>query len=193
MNFRVLVLQIGIGCVSLATLLSAQKKTFAPANDVSFKISTASKTYRTGQSITLEYRVTNISQAPLFVPREWEVTCPGGPHLWGWLVDSSGKKIVPGFAGSCSATPQTIGERMSKEAVLLKPGGHLDGTFVFETRLFGELKPGVYKATASLSGWNQDKFIEAERDELARLASPFMTGEVLDSVRVTLIPASKSQ
>ena len=82
---------------------------------------------------------------------------------------------------------------MSKEAVLLKPGGHLDGTFVFETRLFGELKPGVYKATASLSGWNQDKFIEAERDELARLASPFMTGEVLDSVRVTLIPASKSQ
>jgi hypothetical protein len=190
-KFRALVLQVGIGCVFLATLLSAQKKTFAPANDVSFKIFTASKTYRTGQSITLEYRVTNISHAPLFVPREWEVTCPGGPHLWGWLVDGSGKQFMPGFAGSCSATPQTIGERMSKEAVLLKPGGHLDGTFVLVTNLFGGLKPGVYRAVASLSGWNQEKFTEPERAELARMASPFMTGEVLDSVRVTLIPRAK--
>jgi len=190
-KFRVFVLQVGMGCVFLAALLSAQRRTFAPAKDVSFKIATSSKTYRTGQSITLEYRVTNISHAPLFVPREWEVTCPGGPHLWGWLVDSSGKQFMPGFAGSCSATPQTIGERMSKEAVLLKPGGHLDGTFVFVTNLFGGLKPGVYKAVASLSGWNQDKFTEAERAELAGMASPFLTGEVLDSVRVTLIPPSK--
>jgi hypothetical protein len=98
---------------------------------------------------------------------------------------------MPGFAGSCSSISQTITERMSKEAVLLKPGGHLDGTFVFETKLSGGLKPGVYKAVASLSGWNQDKFTEPGRAELARMARLFMTGEVLDSVRVTLIPRAK--
>jgi len=80
---------------------------------------------------------------------------------------------------------------MSKEAVLLTPGGHLDGTFVFETKLFGGLKPAVYKTVASLSGWNQDKFTEAERAELTGIGRPFMTGEVLDSVSVTLIPPSK--
>jgi hypothetical protein len=73
---------------------------------------------------------------------------------------------------------------MSKEAVLLKPGGHLDGTFVFETRLFGDLKPGVYKVVGSLYGWDKDKFTEPERAELARMAKPFMTGKVLDSVRL---------
>ena len=191
MKFRILLLQVGIGCVFLAPLLSAQKKTFAPANDVSFKISTASKIYRTGQSITLEYRVTNISHAPLFVPREWEATCPANPHVWAWFEDSSGKQFGPGYGGSCFPRLQTISERMSKEAVLLKPGEHLGGTFVLETKLFGELKPGVYKAVASLSGWNQDKFTEPERAELAGMAKPFMTGRVLDSVRLTLMAPSK--
>jgi len=96
-KFRVLALQVAVGCVFLAPLLSAQKKTFAPANDVSFKISTASKTYRTGQSITLKYRVTNVSRAPLFVPREWEATCPANPHVWAWFEDSSGKQFMPGY------------------------------------------------------------------------------------------------
>src|ERR1700676_1672924 len=35
MDFRIRILQVGIGCVFLTTLLSAQKKTFAPASDVS--------------------------------------------------------------------------------------------------------------------------------------------------------------
>jgi hypothetical protein len=72
--------------------------------------------------------------------------------------------------------PQTVSERMSKEAVLLKPGEHLDGTFLLATDLFGRLKPGTYGVKAALSGWTEEKFTGAERFELARMASPFMTG-----------------
>jgi hypothetical protein len=187
---RVHILQAGIFCALLATLLVAQKQTFAPANDVSFKISTASTTCRAGESIALKYSVKNISNAPLFVPREWEAICPASPHLWAWFEDSSGKHFVPGYGGSCSGGPKTVSERMSKEAVLLKPGEHLDGTFLLDTKLFG-LKPGRYRVEATLSGWTEEKFTDAERSELTRMSSPFMTGEVPDSIRITLAPNTK--
>ena len=76
------------------------------------------------------------------------------PHLWAWFEDSSGKRFVPGYGGSCGCGgPKTVRERMSKEAVLLKPGEHLDGTFLLDTKLFGGLKPGVYRVEAALTGW----------------------------------------
>jgi hypothetical protein len=77
---------------------------------------------------------------------------------------------------------------MSKEAVLLKPGGHLDGTFRLDTKLFGGLKPGAYRIEAAFSGWVEEKFSETERSELAQMASAFMAGEALDSVRIKLTP-----
>ena len=52
---------------------------------------------------------------------------------------------------------------MSKEAVLLKLGEHLDGTFQMDTTLFGVLQPGAYRIEAVLSGWVKEKFTGAER------------------------------
>ena len=177
--------------ISEPASLVAQKETFVPASDVSFKISTGQTTWQAGQSITVLYTVKNISNAPLFVPREWEATCPANPHLWAWFEDSSGKHFVPGYGGDCSPSPQTIRVRMTKEAVLLKPGEHFDGTFLLDTKLFGGLKPGVYRVEAALSGWTEEKFTDAERSELRKIAGRFMAGEVSDSIRVTLTPSPK--
>jgi len=188
---RTRITQVGMSCVLLATSLLAQKETFVPASDVSFKISTDRSSYRAGEPITLKYKIKNISNTPLYVPREWEATCPASPHLWAWFENSSGKHFVPGYGGSCSSGPKTISERMSKEAVLLKPGEHLDGTFRLDTKLFGGLKPGAYRIEAALSGWTEVKFSDAERSELAQMASPFMTGEVPDSTSITLTGGAK--
>jgi hypothetical protein len=76
---------------------------------------------------------------------------------------------------------------MSKEAVLLKPREHFDGTFQLDSKLF-DLKPGGYRIEATLSGWTEEKFTDGERSELARMASPFLRGEVPDSVRIRLTP-----
>jgi hypothetical protein len=173
-----------------ASLMLAQKERFAPSSDVSFKISTVQTTWNADESITLKYSVKNISNAPLFVPRKWEASCPAAPHLWAWFEDKSGKHFVPGYAGSCGGGPKTVSERMSKEAVLLKPGEHLDGTFLLDPKLF-RLKPGAYRVEASLTGWVEEKFTEAERSELAKMAGPLMRGEVSDSIRITLTSSAK--
>jgi hypothetical protein len=185
------IVQAGTFCLLLTTSLVAQRETFVPATDVSFKISTDRSSYRAGELITLNYRIKNTSNGPLYVPREWEATWPASPHLWAWFEDSAGKHFVPGYGGDCSSTPKTISERMSKEAVLLKPGEHLDGTFRLDTKLFGGLKPGAYRIEAALSGWTEGKFSDTERSELARMASPFMTGEVPDAMSITLTTSTK--
>jgi len=74
--------------------------------------------------------------------------------------------------------------------VLLKPGEQLEGTFLLDPKLFG-LKLGAYRVEAALTGWDEEKFTDAERSELARMGSPFMTGEVPDSIRITLTPSTK--
>lgn len=181
---------LSTGYAALATSLVAQNATFVPPSDVSFKISAEQTSWRAGESITLKYIVKNISSTQLFVPREWTATCPASPHLWAWFEDSSGKHFVPGYGGDCSPSPQTIRERMTKEAVLLKPGEHLDGTFLLDPKLF-HLKPGIYRIEAALTGWDETKFTAAERSELARMVSPFMSGEVPDSIRITLIANTK--
>jgi hypothetical protein len=184
------ILRIGSICVLLTASVQAQKETFVPASDVSFKISTDHKTHRAGDKIILKYRITNISNASLYVPREWEVTCPASPHVWAWFENSSGQHFVPGFGGECSPSgaPKSVSERMAKEAVLLKPGEHLDGTFRLDTTLFGGLKPGPYRIETTLTGWRDERFTPAELSELAQMGSPFMRGEIPDSMRTTLVP-----
>ena len=59
----------------------------------------------------------------------------------------------------------------------------IDGTFLWILKLFGGLKPGVYRVEAALTGWDEEKF--TERSELAR------AGEVPDSIRITLTPSVK--
>ena len=191
MNCRLSILLVCVSCV-LAPLLTAQKQTFDPANDVSFRVSTERSSYRAGEQIPLKYKITNISNAPLYAPREWE-QCPRvGPHIWAWFENSSGQHFVPGYAGSCLSSPngkpEPVGERMSKEAVLLRPGEHLDGTLRLDTTLFGGLKPGVYRIEAGLSGWSEEKFTDAELSDLSRMVYPFLRGEVPVSVRITLAP-----
>ena len=178
-------------CLSLATSMAAQRETFAPSSDVSFKISTDRISYAAGDSITLMYRIKNISNAPVYVPREWEATCPAAPHLWAWFEDSTGKHFIPGFGGSCSRRPQSVSERMGKEAVLLNPGENLDGIFRLDSKLFGGLKPGAYRIEAALTGWVAEKFSETERSELSLLPAPFMSGEIPDSISITLTTSAK--
>ena len=185
------IVRVGITCFLFTTSLVAKKEVFVPPSDVSFKISTERNSYRAGELIILKYRIKNISNAPLYVPRIWEATCPASPHVWAWFENSSGEHFVPGYGGSCNSNPKTISERMSKEAVLLKPGEHLDGTFQLDTKLFGGLKPGAYRIEAALTGWDEEKFSDTERSELARMASPFMTGEVPDSTNMTLNASAK--
>ena len=79
---------------------------------------------------------------------------------------------------------------MRKEAVLLKPGEHFDGMFLLDPKLF-DLKPGAYRVEAALTGWVETKFTDAERSELAKMAGPFMTGEVSDSIHITLTASAK--
>ena len=88
-----------------------------------------------------------------------------GPTRVSLVENSSGQHFVPGYGGSCSpsSNSQNVSARMSKEAVLLKLGEHLDGTFQMDTTLFGVLQPGAYRIEAVLSGWVKEKFTGAER------------------------------
>jgi hypothetical protein len=76
---------------------------------------------------------------------------------------------------------------MGKEAVLLRPGEHLDGTLEMDTSLFGGLKPGTYRVEAVLWSWREEKFTDGEQMELGKMAHPFFRGEVPSSIRVTLM------
>ncbi len=171
----------------LGASLAAQTDTFVPANDLSMILSTERRSYATGSKIKLKYRIVNVSNAPLFAPRDWEATCPANPHFWAWVENSSGQHFQGGWGGSCFPQPQSIAQRMAKEAVLLKPGEHLDGTFQLDTALFGGLKPGRYRIEAVLWCWNPDKFSDAERVELAKMGR-FMYGEVRASMTTTITP-----
>jgi hypothetical protein len=192
MDYRTGILQVGSSCLLLTLSLVAQKETLVPANDVSFTISTETSRYKAGEQITLKYRITNVSNAPLYVPREWEAKCPGKPHVWAWLENGSGQHFVPGYAASCLSSTNsktaTVTERMGREAVLLEPGKSFDGTFRLDTTLFGGLKPGAYRVEAVLYCWRDEEFTAAELSELSQFGKPFVRREVPASLPITLTP-----
>jgi hypothetical protein len=158
------ILRLGIVFVLIAASALVQKETFVPANDVSFSISAEQQNYRTGERIRLRYRVANVGNAPLYVPREWEVKCPPNPHIWAWFENSSGQHFIPGYAGSCipDINSQSISARMSKEAVLLKSGEHVDGTFELDTTLFVER--GTSHSFTNFKA-NAERFVPDESDK----------------------------
>ena len=179
-----------VGCL-IPTMLKAQEETFVPASDLSFTISTDRSSYGRRESITVKYRIANISNAPVYVPRAWEEKCPTKPHVWAWFENGVGKHFVPGYGGSCSPAggPHRVAERMAKEAVLLKPGDHLYGTLELDPTMFsGGLPPGPYRIEAVLSCWNEDEFSAAEKEELRSLAGRFVQGQAPASVHITLVP-----
>jgi hypothetical protein len=184
---RTVFLSIVTGGLLLLTA-STQKETFVPANDVSFTVTSERATYKIGEKISLTYEIVNVSNAALYVPREWDAQCPRTPHIWAWYESGTGKHFIPGYAGSCSPSSQTLTERMQKEAVLLRPRQRLEGRISMDTSLFGGLKPGVYRLEASLSGWKENDFTPAQQSELAKMGAPLMRGEVPASTRITLSP-----
>jgi len=172
--------------VFLAASASGQKETFVPGNDVSFTIATEHSRYQTGAQVIVRYEITNISNGSVYVPREWDLKCPASPHIWAWFENGSGQHFIPGYAGDCSPSEQTIVERMKREAVLLKPGQRLQGHVSMETSLFGGLGPGGYRVEAILYGWNEKDFDEQQRNELKKMPASFIRGEVPASTRIML-------
>jgi hypothetical protein len=166
--------------------------TFLPATAVSFAISTDQNSYSVREHITLKYRIVNISNHALYVPRAALEGCPTVTlYVWTWFEDSTGRRSGSGVGQSCGSSPgshsPTVTERMSKAAVLLQPGEHLDGTTALVSGE-GLFQPGAYRIEAMLHGWNYDSFSEVERAELAKMGNPFLRGEIPASMRVTLTP-----
>jgi hypothetical protein len=164
---------------------------FAPANDVSFTISTAKSSYRINDSISLNYRIVNIGNRPLHVPRTWQPTCLTALHVSAWFESNAGQYSVLGYGSSCAFgptdRPPTLAERMNKEAVLLKPGDYFDGSLPLDPSMY-QLTPGPYLIEATLYGWDPDKFSYAQQTELDNSRGPFLRGEVPATLQITLPP-----
>src|ERR1700744_3713214 len=135
---------------------------FVSSANITFHISREEKSYGADEDVRLNYQITNVSKAALYVPEEWEATCPPVPHIWVWFLDSSGNHLSAGYAGDCSPLKNTIQERMSKEAVLLKPGESTYGPLRLFPKMF-HLGPGRYRVEASVTGWHPEKFTAGER------------------------------
>ncbi len=171
----------------LIAIVQAQQP-FVHGSDIGFTIRTDHKRHEIGSEITVRYTITNVSNAAIYVPKkEWGVACGEPPHLWGRLEDRTGKHYEPGYAGSCGSSPgERISERMQKDAVLLKPGQLVSGSFAFESKVFGKsLKPGAYRLEVTLYGWNLP-YSEAELAQLNAMKAPFLTGESNASVLIEL-------
>lgn len=170
----------------------AQQELFVPANDVAFTISTDRSTYKFGEEIELKYKIRNISNAALFVPR-WLYggDCPHKWHVWAWFEDSSGKHYYGGWGGSCSGTPMGIVELMRRDSVLLNPMQEFEGTFKLSTDIVAAskvVKPGKYRIEASLDGWLEADFTAAQEAELVSMGHPFLRGEAVASMAVSIQP-----
>jgi hypothetical protein len=170
-------------CLTASTV--AGNDLFVSSAAISFRISSDEKNFEVNETVRLNYRITNLSNAALYVPREWEATCPPVPHIWIWFLDSSGNHLSAGYGGDCTSRKQTLQERMSKEAVLLKPGESTYGPLRLEPKMF-HLTPGRYRVEASVTGWAPEKFTGEERSELAKMGHPFVTGEAPNALTVVL-------
>jgi hypothetical protein len=76
---------------------------------------------------------------PICIPRDISVFV--------WFENEAGEHLFTGYiVGNCIPAdgPQAVIKRMTKEAVLLRPGEHLDGTYPINTATFDFLKPGTY-------------------------------------------------
>jgi hypothetical protein len=186
MGWRRLNLFLCAVCFLLAAPAIAHTDLFVSTSDITFRISSEKTSYEADDEVRLDYRVTNVSKTPLYVPREWEATCPTVPHIWAWFEDHSGNHLVPDYASDCKPEKQTIEARMRKEAVLLKPGEHLDGTLRLDPKTF-HIGAGRYRVEAALTGWHEEKFTAEERAELEKMGHPFVTGEAPASLTIILV------
>jgi hypothetical protein len=162
--------------------------TFVPATAVSVAISTDRNSFSIGQQILTKFRITNISNRPLYVPRAALEGCPTVTlHVEAWLEDSTGRRTGFGYGASCAGSYHpTVTQRMDREAVLLKPAEHFDLTT--SVPIPTGVPPGAYRVEAILHGWDLTRFTEEELEELSKVGNPFLRGEFPVSMRVTLTP-----
>src|SRR5436190_18902190 len=67
--------------------------TFVPATAVSFAISTDQNSYSVREPIALNYRIMNISNHALYVPRASLEGCPTVTlYVWAWFENSIGQR-----------------------------------------------------------------------------------------------------
>src|SRR3954466_4686932 len=142
---------------SLAVIIEAQQP-FVHGSDVVFAIRTDQTKYVMGETIIIRYTVKNVSNRALFVPRsQWDIRCGDPPHFWARLEDKSGKHYEPGYGGSCLGPSRedrmSVSERMQKDAVLVKPGQVVHGSFGFQPKVLSDLQSGSYRLEAVLYGW----------------------------------------
>jgi hypothetical protein len=164
---------------------------FVDGNDIRFSIRIDPRTYNVGDQIIIRYTIENVSNGALYVPAsQWEIKCGNSPHLWSQLEDGSGKHYEPGYGGSCAGggpiDRMSISERMRKDALLLKPGQSVTGTFTYYSSVFADkLRPGVYRLEAILYGWNE-RYDNSQLSELSKMGAPFLTGECNASTHIEL-------
>jgi hypothetical protein len=180
---------------SLAAILEAQQP-FVHGSDVAFAVRTDQTQYVMGEPIIIRYTVKNVSNGALFVPKsQWGIRCGDPPHLWARLEDNSGKHYEPGYVGSClGPSPDdrmSVSEGMRKDAVLVRPGQAVHGSFTFQPKVLSDLKPGSYRLESVLYGWNLS-LNTSELSELHRMGVPFLIGETHATTHVELQAASKN-
>lgn len=185
-----------LATVCSASLRLGAQQPFVRGSDVAFTVWTDQTRYSMGKPIVVHYAVKNVSNGALFVPKsQWDIRCGDPPHFWARLEDTAGKHYEPGYGGSClGPSPvdrMSIAERMGKDAVLLKPGQSVRGSFTFDPEVFRDLNPGTYRLEADLYGWNLT-FSKSELTELSGMGAPFLTGETHSSTHINLQAASKN-
>lgn len=190
-SWRINATVLSVGFLLLSAAVAQQP--FVHGNDIRFSIRTDRRAYNIGDQVVIHYTIKNVSNGALYVPAtQWEIKCGNPPHLWSRLEDNSGKHYEPGYASSClgpnPVDRMSVSERMRKDAVLLKPGHAVSGSFSFDSKTFAdnlELEPGPYRLEAVLYGWNQP-FDDSQLSELSGMGSPFLIGESTASSPVEL-------
>jgi hypothetical protein len=172
----------------LPQLAAAQNEILAAATGISMSVTADQKSIKRGESIRLIYSIRNTGSRAIYVPRGvWdEITCPKAPHFWAGLIDSSGKRFEPGFAGSClGPKPENITDRLKEYSVLLRPGDVYHDAFTLETAMFRNvLMPGTYRVECLFFGWRDDQFTTAEKLELRKLGHPLLGGVLKKSTTI---------
>jgi hypothetical protein len=179
--------------------MAAQHYPFARASGVTFTIRTDQKEYEIGDQIVIHYTIRNVSNHALFVPRaQWDIKCGNPPHMWARLFDSSGNGLPTGYAGSCLGPDpidqMSISERMAKDAVLLQPTQFVAGSFTLESKVVSDkLRSGNYQIRASLHGWRNELFTDAQLTDLAGMKKPFLSGEATCSANIAFVREGRSK
>lgn len=165
---------------------------FTSGGVVSLSITIEPLQYSVRDTIPVTYRITNVSKAPLYVPKGFEATAcledfsTRSPHILAWIENDVGQRVGPGYGASCASTlgvVPTLAQRLTA-AVILRPDETVSGPLSVGLR-----QPSVggqYKVGVTLRGWAASDFPAAYLDEIRTAGMPLLAGEWNASVTVAL-------